>query len=79
LRRARYTQHDFDFAVLVILDEAVYYIMPVHVFTSYRSGISLVESGKRQRRPRSAEYRERWDLLAPQVLESLVSVSSAQV
>jgi hypothetical protein len=42
----------------------VFYVMPVEVFTSYRSGISLVESSKRQRHPRSAAYRGRWGLLS---------------
>jgi hypothetical protein len=61
--RQRYTQEDFDFAVLYIPEVERYYIMPVEVFNSYRSGISLVERDTRQRQPRSADFRERWDLL----------------
>ena len=64
MRRARYTVKDFDFAILHIPRENVYYIMPIAAFTAYRSGISLVEGQKRQRKPRSWRYRERWDLLA---------------
>ena len=61
--RARYTKKDFDIAVLYLPDPHVFYLMPVEVFTRYRSGISLVERQKRQRKPRSAQYRERWNLL----------------
>jgi hypothetical protein len=38
--------------------------MPAEVFNSYSSSIAFVESNKRQRPPKSAEYRERWDLLS---------------
>jgi len=62
--RSLYDADDFDFAILYLADRHVFYVMPVGVFASYRSGISLVEAEKRQRRPRSAAYRERWDLLS---------------
>ena len=62
--RERYKENDFDFAVLYIDDLQVFYVMPAAVFSTYRSGISLVENETRQRRPKSAEYRERWDLLS---------------
>lgn len=61
--RKHYNKNDFDFAVIYIQDLNVFYIMPVSVFSSYKSQISLVETVKRQRKPKSAEYRERWDLL----------------
>ena len=61
--RQRYQPDDFDFAVLYIQELERYYIMPVSVFNSYRSGISLVERDTRQRQPRSVAFRERWDLL----------------
>lgn len=61
--RDRYTSKDFDVAIIYLPDRHVFYVMPVHVFTSYRSGISFVENQKRQRQPRSGQYRERWDLL----------------
>jgi hypothetical protein len=64
MRRSRYAPRDFDFAILYVADRHVFYVMPVEVFTRYRSGISLVETDKRQRRPASAAYRERWDLLS---------------
>lgn len=61
--RERYTSKDFDIAILYLSEQRAFYLMPVHVFVSYRSGISFVEHQKRQRQPRSAQYRERWDLL----------------
>jgi len=63
MRRTRYTAEDFDVAILYLPEQGVFYIMPIHVFIRYRSGVSLVENQKRQRQPRSAQYRERWDLL----------------
>ena len=62
--RDRYDAQDFDFAIMYVADRHVFYVMPVSVFTGYASGISFVESDKRQRRPRSDAYRERWDLLS---------------
>lgn len=41
----------------------LFYIMPLTIFNSYQSGISLVEGVKRQRRPPSYPYREAWHLL----------------
>jgi hypothetical protein len=62
--RARYGESDFDFAIIYIDRIDAFYVMPISVFASYKSSISLVESDKRQRKPKSAEYRERWDLLS---------------
>ncbi|MDP3921327.1 MAG: group I intron-associated PD-(D/E)XK endonuclease [Candidatus Omnitrophota bacterium] len=61
--RTAYCREDFDFAALYIDDLDITYIMPVDVFTTYKSGISLVEGNKRQRKPRSYAYREAWHLL----------------
>ena len=61
--RSRYDGNDFDFAILYIEDRDVFYVMPIEVFSSYKSGITLVESKTRQRKPRSDQYREAWDLL----------------
>ncbi len=63
--RGFYTSQDFDFAILAICRLNVFYIVPVDVFRSFGSTISLVEADKRQRKPKSAEYRERWELLSP--------------
>ena len=62
--RARYSIEDFDFAILYLEDSRVFYVMPAAVFNSYSSTSSFVETEKRQRKPRSAEYREKWDLLS---------------
>jgi hypothetical protein len=62
--RERYCTNDFDFAIIYIEDKQVFYIMPVSVFTSYSSTIALIESDKRQRKPNSAMYRNRWELLS---------------
>ena len=37
--------------------------MPISVFNNYKSEISLIEAPKRQCKPKSATYKERWDLL----------------
>src|SRR3989338_2879211 len=47
MKRQRYGKEDFDFAILYIDDLHVFYVMPVSVFTSYASSISLVETDKR--------------------------------
>ncbi len=62
--RERYKESDFDFAILYIDELKIFYVMPADVFSTYKSGISLVENETRQRKPKSAEYRERWDLLS---------------
>ncbi len=62
--RDRYGSNDFDFAILYIDELNVFYVMPLDVFNSYSSTITLVEASKRQRRPKSAEFRNRWDLLS---------------
>ena len=64
MRRERYKDDDFDFAILHIDKGPVFYIMPASVFNMYGSTISLVEADKRQRKPKAYEYRERWDLLS---------------
>ena len=61
--RKYYNKNDFDFAIIYIQDLNIFYIMPQPVFSSYKSEISLVETIKRQRKPKSAEYRENWKLL----------------
>lgn len=61
--RAPYAASDFDFAIAYIDLLEVFYIFPAAVFISYGSEIHLVEAEKRQRKPRSAAYRDRWDLI----------------
>lgn len=61
--RENYIESDFDFALVYIEDLDVCYIFPSAVFISYGGAISLVEAEKRQRKPRSANYRESWDMI----------------
>ncbi len=61
--RSAYGNSDFDFAVIFIDEIDVFYIMPVEIFTSYGSDIHLVESTKRQRKPKSAIYRNAWEII----------------
>ena len=58
-----YTAMDFDFALVYLEDLDVFYVFPVDVFVGYGSGIHLVEVERRQRKPRSAEYRDAWELI----------------
>ena len=49
-------------------------MFPVEVFISYASEIHLVETDKRQRKPRSAEYRDAWDLILHRAVQKETSV-----
>jgi predicted DNA binding protein len=58
-----YRQNDFDFAVVYIDDLNIFYVIPVNEFVSYGSSIHLVESEKRQQKPKSLVFREAWKLI----------------
>ena len=62
--RQRYNADDFDFAIIYLADSSAFYVMPVSDFCRYGSTITFVESDKRQRKPKSAKYKGRWDLLS---------------
>jgi len=62
--REAYLPEDFDFALVYIEDPDVFYVFPCEVFISYGSEIHLVEADKRQRRPKSADYRDAWALIS---------------
>ena len=62
--REAYSEKDFDFALAYIENLNVFYVFPLNVFTGYGSGIHLVEATKRQRKPRSANYRDAWNLIS---------------
>jgi hypothetical protein len=70
---SKYADNDFDFAVIYLEDLDVFYVMPSEVFNSYRGGISFVECDRRQRKPRSAQYREAWHLLTREWFVPLVA------
>jgi PD-(D/E)XK endonuclease len=61
--REGYDSSDFDFALAYIADLDLFYVFPVDVFIGYASEIHLVETDKRQRKPRSANYRDAWHLI----------------
>lgn len=61
--RQRYSKDDFDYAIIFIDELDVFYVFPVSDFISYRSEIHLVEDNKRQRKPKSATFREAWNLI----------------
>lgn len=61
--RSPYRGNDFDFAVAYVEELELFYVFPVDVFISYGSEIHLVETDKRQRKPRSFGYREAWHLI----------------
>ena len=67
--RSNYALEDFDFAVVYIAELQAFYVFPVHVFIGYGSTVTIVENLKRQRKPRSSEYRERWDLFTALQIE----------
>jgi hypothetical protein len=59
----KYEEKDFEFLIAWVFDKDVFYIFPTKFAASFGGNISIVEGVKRQRPPRSAEYRSRWDLL----------------
>lgn len=61
--REAYQASDFEFALAYIDNLDLFYIFPVEVFIDYGSEIHLVEAEKRQRKPRSAQYRDAWELI----------------
>lgn len=61
--RDAYKQSDFDFALVYVETLDLFYIFPVDVFIAYGSEIHLVEADKRQRKPRSSQYRDAWELI----------------
>jgi hypothetical protein len=58
--RDAYKQSDFDFVLVYVVD----------VFIGYGSEIHLVEAAKQQRKPRSAQYRDAWELILQEAVES---------
>ncbi|MBW4503507.1 MAG: endonuclease [Scytonema hyalinum WJT4-NPBG1] len=62
--REAYKASDFDFALVYVETLDLFYVFPVDVFIGYGSEIHLVEAEKRQRKPRSAKYRDAWELIS---------------
>ena len=61
--RGAYSLTDFDFALVYLAELELFYVFPVDVFINYGSEIHIVEAEKRQRKPRSAAYRNAWELI----------------
>lgn len=61
--RSFYQPGDFDFALVCIPDKDVFYVFPLEVFISYGSVVTLVETEPRQRKAKSAIYRDAWHLI----------------
>jgi hypothetical protein len=61
--RDAYRTSDFDFALVYVSELDTFYVFPVDVFIDYGSEIHIVEVARRQRKPRSADYRDAWDLI----------------
>jgi hypothetical protein len=71
--REKYCESDFDFAIIYLEEIHIFYIMPVDIFISYSSEIHLVETEKRQRKPKSADYREAWHLLKSDIQSFIIN------
>ncbi len=71
--RENYKIEDFDFAVILIEDLEVFYVMPCETFISYGSEIHIVEADKRQRKPKSAAFRNAWDLILQWAVSKVIS------
>jgi hypothetical protein len=61
--RDEYKESDFDFALVYLPDQNLFYVFPVNVFIGYGSEIHMTEAEKRQRKPKSAEFRDAWKLI----------------
>ncbi|MGJ5628810.1 group I intron-associated PD-(D/E)XK endonuclease [Nostoc sp. CALU 1950] len=75
--REAYTPADFNFALVYIENLDLFYIFPIDIFIGYGSEIHLVEAEKRQRKPRSAQYRNAWELISAKSLSQESCVCSA--
>jgi hypothetical protein len=71
--RVTYKKDDFDFAIIYIEDIEIFYVMPSDVFISYGSEIHLVETDKRQRKPKSSEFRNAWSLIVKRAVSKGIS------
>ncbi len=71
--RENYKLGDFDFAVIFIEELEVFYVMPCEVFVSYGSEIHFIEADKRQRKPKSSEFRNAWDLILQWAVPKVIS------
>jgi hypothetical protein len=62
-KHTKYNTADFEYLIAWLENLDVFYIFPSDFACSFGSGISMVEGVRRQRPPKSAEYRNKWELL----------------
>ncbi|MBV9085816.1 MAG: hypothetical protein JOZ62_24340 [Acidobacteriaceae bacterium] len=60
--------------MVYLLEKNVFYVYPVNVFIGFGSEIHMVETDKRQRRPRSSAYRDAWNLIAQRASQEEIPV-----
>jgi len=71
--RETYKVGDFDFAIVFLEDLEVFYVIPCRVFINYGSEIHFVEAAKRQRKPKSSEFKNAWDLILQWAVPKVIS------
>jgi hypothetical protein len=72
--RGAYGLGDLDFALVFIEEIDTFYVFPCEVFIGYGSEIHLVEADKRQRKPKSADFRGAWNLISQWAAQRETSV-----
>ena len=63
MKRSSYSLSDFDFAICYISEKDLTFIFPVKIFISYKGTMNLQVTEKRQRRAKSEDYKEAWNLI----------------
>ncbi len=71
--RETYKVEDFDFAIVYLEELEVFYVIPCDVFINYGSEIHFVEAAKRQRKPKSSEFKNAWDLILQWAVPKVIS------
>ncbi|MBI2097160.1 MAG: endonuclease [Candidatus Sungbacteria bacterium] len=72
--RKLYQPTDFDFALVYVPKQDIFYVFPVNVFISYGSSVYLAEATARQRKPKSATYRDAWNLISQWAAKRAISL-----
>lgn len=76
MKREAYGPNDFEFALVYLDDQDLFYVFPIDVFIGYGSEIHIVEADKRQRKPQSAQYRDAWELIVQWAAHEVTCVRS---
>lgn len=59
----RYDSSDFDFAAIYVESSRMFYVIPVDVFTSYKSGITINPDDRKRIASGSDPYKDAWGLI----------------